>query len=460
MPPVFVAAPKNNILTANQSSFETDATTGFALSPSVAMTRDITTAKFGLASGKVVTSLAGDRYVDYLGPLAISVYATYPVEPLKTYTVSAYIKTDGVASAAVRLIFIDANGGVIMDTVGPLVTNTDWLGRAVVTSQAPYNTRGALIRTQHSTVGTTWVDGVMFGPSASAWVEGQSSTVTQPNPFANPLPLFTDAGWVKHANTTVSPDGTTLTLVATAGFQGSFYDTPATPSTQYAYSGNVTVNNGAIVYFNLTYFDANNIVVGSIDGTYNVGPITIPLSVTQAFVTPPRTSKVRITCNSNTICTCTFANVTLRPTQPTFVGANALEFFKEQVINGDFSNGATGWALHANASVIAGVLTLVATGGSQSSFQDVPVAPNTTYRLTLDVTASGGIAQVDLNWGAIASGVAKQLRSDALLNLTVGNNVISVTTLAGQTKLTIGLVNSAAGTFTFDNISLKRASPP
>lgn len=132
-------------------------------------------------------------------------------------------------------------------------------------------------------------------------------------------------------------------------------------------------------------------------------------------------------------------------------------YFEELVTNGDFSNGATGWTLHANATVTDGKLVLSAGAAAQETSNTAfPGAPSTAYQFSVDMTASGGSARVYVQE---RTENLTFLTSTTLTRSTDGQATATVVTGPQTRRIQIVLDSTAAGTFTFDNVSLKRKAP-
>lgn len=170
-----------NLLSANQSSVETDLT-GFG-SNNGTLTRDTTTAQFGTASAKFVTTVsAADKFFSVQGGVTFgSQTICFAVTPGKQYTFSAYLKSDGTATATLRIIQVNSSGTVLIDsTYSPSTTATSFT-RVAFTITAGASAAGVLLRIQQpsGTTGTIWADGVQWEQYASArtWELGGHDTI-------------------------------------------------------------------------------------------------------------------------------------------------------------------------------------------------------------------------------------------------------------------------------------------
>src|SRR5579859_237373 len=147
-----------NLLTANQSSVETD-TTGFnAVGTGVTLSRDTTTAAFGAASLKVVcdgtNSLQGFNAV---------VASTEYVAGL-TYTLSVYLKGSGT----VRLFLYQQSPSIVIGTPTVITLTSQWT-RYTVSIPAPNplvaTNYGLRVDTNNVAQAITfWADGLMIEP--------------------------------------------------------------------------------------------------------------------------------------------------------------------------------------------------------------------------------------------------------------------------------------------------------
>lgn len=172
-----------NLLSANQSSVETDLT-GLG-SNNGTLTRDTTTAWSGAptASAKLVTTVsAADKFLSVRGASTFGTTGDcWPVTAGKQYTFSAYLKSDGTATATLRIIEISSSGAVLRDmTYSPSTTATSFT-RLAFGYTAGATAAGVLLRIQQpsGTTGTIWVDGVQweqFG-SARTWELGGHDTI-------------------------------------------------------------------------------------------------------------------------------------------------------------------------------------------------------------------------------------------------------------------------------------------
>jgi hypothetical protein len=272
------------------------------------------------------------------------------------------------------------------------------------------------------------------------------------NPFANLVPLFSDAAWTRHANATPSADGKTLTLNASAANQISRAVILVSPNTKIRLTADVTVSGGGTATINLA--ESANAIPDS-SGIIKDNAISIPAngSYTVEITTRSRTAYVQVQLLNSTTGTYTFSNLKLEKVQPA-VGTYRNPF-AELVTNGDFSQGATGWTLSQYASVVNGRLEIAGNVSAfgQEAIQDVAVTPLTTYSYRADVSGSAAylqFLQYDANSQYLGS----------LKDLTA-NSAGNVITHPRCTRIRIKMARSdtVAGTAWFDNVSLKRKQP-
>lgn len=258
-------------------------------------------------------------------------------------------------------------------------------------------------------------------------------------PTKNLVPLFTDAAWVKHANAQASADGKTLTLNAlTTGNEFSRTVVNVLPGTLMTIEVTATGRWG----------------VFTTDGAIAIVPYTVgtgnPQKVT--FNTGPRT-QVAVYCTNLSVTsgTFSFSNLKLVPVIPNPT-ANL-------VVNGDFSQGVAGWTLHSNAQVQDGKLVLNATANGQSTSQSVTVVPSTELVFRADVTGYVSGAQrphfeIEEWAGSTWVGITK-----VFVPVGDGTFMSSWVTSPRTNRLNVKATSNAAGTFTFDDISLKPKLP-
>jgi len=125
--------------------------------------------------------------------------------------------------------------------------------------------------------------------------------------------------------------------------------------------------------------------------------------------------------------------------------SNPLVFGSEQVTNGNFSNGSTGWSVSAQSSITGGVARIVSTDGTfQNVGQSKPLAAG-WYRLTVDITAS-------------VSGGLTFAFSGAGVNFVLGSSVgtkVSYFYISSSTTSTLSFGRTAGVTdITIDNVSV------
>jgi phosphodiesterase/alkaline phosphatase D-like protein len=134
------------------------------------------------------------------------------------------------------------------------------------------------------------------------------------------------------------------------------------------------------------------------------------------------------------------------------------------VVNPGFESGATGWSLASTASIDATAanahsgtrsLKLVATAGWQGTWQNVPLTPGKTYTFSAWVrsTTSSGYLSIyseDASYTLLDQGTHLVYAGTGAWTYLSGTFV----PVAGTTQALIGVSNSAAGTFWFDDISI------
>lgn len=281
------------------------------------------------------------------------------------------------------------------------------------------------------------------------------------SPFRNLIPLFSDSAWSRHVNTTVSPDGKTLTLNANASDQWS--NTPllgiaVIPGVTYRLNASM-VGSGGVVRVWWRMADGNPVTVNSyMQVTPSAGTVDAVAPAravyAQAYVGNP----------SAGAGTCTFSNLSLTPVQPTFDPAKVVELTKELVVNGDFSQGATGWTFAGSgtgydAADRHGYVSMNGNGFYNAS--PIPVTPLTTYRLVLKYHKElvGDTISVQLRDGAFSGTVLSTTTASAALT----EYTVEFVTPANCTQITVIPFKGNAGTdgkkVWFDNISLKRKLP-
>jgi hypothetical protein len=267
--------------------------------------------------------------------------------------------------------------------------------------------------------------------------------------FVQLVPLFTDAGWIKHANTVVSADGKTLTLSATATGQSTYMYINVIPGVTYTLSMVTTASSGNTV-----------LSVRKLPGSNSVDDITPQTNksgnVTVTFAVPQGTTQIRVILWNDAIGTFTFSNLSLVKAVPAYDptkiqpydSAKRQDYFKELVVNGDFSQGLIGWTVVGGTwDTLNSKAVLTSTGNSQSMYQTLNISPNTQYVLKADeATAKVAIYNAQASASIIGYTQGQQTRS-----FNSGNNA--------SVRLYLSSDNLGAGVFTFDNISLKRAIP-
>ena len=134
---------------------------------------------------------------------------------------------------------------------------------------------------------------------------------------------------------------------------------------------------------------------------------------------------------------------------------------QELVTNGDFSLGSTGWTLHANASVSNGELVLNATAATQQSITAVanaiPVLPNNVYTLSGEIYASTNQGSINLAYYDVNKNYIGTVTNSTINNNTPAyvRSLVNPTMPEGAYYVRLIIQSNGAGTFKFDNISLK-----
>lgn len=177
---VWVEEGTTNLLSANQSSVETD-TTGFGNNTGT-LSRDTTTAWTGSASLKLVTTTTGDKWISVNGSTTLGSFTTcFAVTPNQSYTFSAYLKSDGTAAVTLRIIEISGTGSILHDTtLSPSSLATSFT-RLIQTYTASASSAGVLLRIQQSGTpfGSIWADGIQWEQKsyATSWQIGGTARV-------------------------------------------------------------------------------------------------------------------------------------------------------------------------------------------------------------------------------------------------------------------------------------------
>ena len=121
----------------------------------------------------------------------------------------------------------------------------------------------------------------------------------------------------------------------------------------------------------------------------------------------------------------------------------------ELVTNGDFSNGTTGWsASAATLSDNAGRLQVVTISSNQGAFQSVPTTSGTRYKGV--VTVVSATAAYNIGYGT-GFGLGQVYDSGAL----TGSRTYTFYFVGNGTSATFWLYAAAAGTYLFDNVTIK-----
>lgn len=253
--------------------------------------------------------------------------------------------------------------------------------------------------------------------------------------FKESIPQFSSSDWTFHANATVGgPDGRTLTLNSTGAAQISDLYVNVIPGAKYRLACNVSATAGEA-----------RISVRKTPGSGAVDDLISPITASGStdFTVPLGVTRLRLLFwNSASGAVCTFSNPSLKLAQPD-------DYSKELIVNGDFSRGAEGWTLHQNAQVVGGKLVLDAqSSANHFTMQSVKVLPNTRYVVTAKVSS---LSKITPGWtGGFAN----------FLAVAEGVLVGEFTTPAHISTLTVNIGNGGvAGTYTFDDISLKRKMP-
>lgn len=232
-----------NLLTANQSNIETDASGLITNSGITTLTRDTSEAWEGTASLKVVTG----------GSTSSEGMATNPHTPIitgQTYTASVYVKGSGTVH--IELAERDNTGTIVTNgtTVGANITLTNEWQRLSITRTCNTGTYINLkVVTGTAQAVTFWVDGLQIEQSdrAKTWIVG---SFTGNLLTSNQSSVETDTSGLSGRSATVTRDtseaweGTASVKVVTKGTttpeglrQSGFID--VNPSTTYTFSAYV-----------------------------------------------------------------------------------------------------------------------------------------------------------------------------------------------------------------------------
>ncbi len=164
---VMVEEGTQNLLTANQSSVETD-TTGFSILGTATISRSTAKAWNGSASLKVSASAVGHGVRTYLGAPAAT--------PGTAYTGSFYIAGDvGGERIAAQIQFFDASNNFLAEATAFLTITTSF-ARLTVTATAPAGTASVGLKAMCNQSGTCvfYIDGLQVEaePYATSWTLG------------------------------------------------------------------------------------------------------------------------------------------------------------------------------------------------------------------------------------------------------------------------------------------------
>lgn len=107
----------------------------------------------------------------------------------------------------------------------------------------------------------------------------------------------------------------------------------------------------------------------------------------------------------------------------------SLVFGPDLIVNGDFSDGSTGWTLNTGWAVSGGIATKTA-GSSAAIFRSVSLTVGRTYAITYTISgATAGTIGGFLGGGTQVNSTLRSgngLRTDYLVAVT-GNNIAGVT---------------------------------
>ena len=241
---IMVEEGTSNLLTANQSSVETD-TTGFIQEGAGnTLTRDTTTSWQGIASIKII-SAAGIGY----GARATVTSASAST----TYTASAYIK-GSVGGERVRILLFDVTNNY---TLANITLTTFWqrIKTTLTTGVLPVTDFRIRIETQYSEVLTWYADGLQLEQKAYAtsWTLGGS---------------------------TRSPESLTIptagVLSSAAGTIEGYVNLNRAPGTieQYLFDGGGAINNNLQIYVGTD---------GKLRAAYGTGAATVTITGTHVL---------------------------------------------------------------------------------------------------------------------------------------------------------------------------------
>ena len=124
----------------------------------------------------------------------------------------------------------------------------------------------------------------------------------------------------------------------------------------------------------------------------------------------------------------------------------------ELVTNGTFDTDTSGWTVTgtgASLTVVNGQLVITRDGTSAVARQTIATEVGKTYVFEIDFVATSGGAQIGLEFGS----------ADSEITGTTGRVSVTHTAISTSTLLEINTYNTASGTLTVDNASVRLAEP-
>jgi len=124
----------------------------------------------------------------------------------------------------------------------------------------------------------------------------------------------------------------------------------------------------------------------------------------------------------------------------------------ELITNGTFDSDTTGWNIAgtgASFAVIDGQLVITRDGTSAVAQQAITTVVGKTYVFAIDFVATSGDAKIGLKFGATVGEITG----------TTGRVSVTHTAISTSTLLEINTYNTASGTLTVDNASVRLAEP-